>query len=336
MLAFEPTRKIFISRALRLLFFTSLALALNFFLSLAIPVWMLALGPLVFGATHLFSSLRFVPKAISDDQSKQSLASRLMIVFVLAAGGIRFLQTHFSATTLFGLNDGWEMVALFASFVCLSVIFGLRKKLLFFSTIQFALIAVCSWYFPLVTAAVLMIGHNFVPFFYWMKMSKSTSERNVAIFSLFIFSLIHLLILSGWTDGFAHRWSVADPHFGPLLDPFMIAKQVFPTSSDFLLLGRALSVFAFGQAVHYFLWIKVIPEESLRQEVPQTFTQLKKTLVQDLGLSLSIMASVLAIGFIGAMFFMQVGLLRELYITGVAAHGYAELAGLPFLFMRRS
>ena len=335
-LAFEPVRKIFVNRALRLFFFICFSLTLNFFLSLAVPIWMLGLGPLILGTTHLFAVFRFVPKAITENTAKQISIARVSAAVVLLTGLARILQGNgWAIPDLPGLFNAWEWLALLATFVCLGFFLGWERKTLFVTLFSLLTLANCSWNYPLATAAVLMIGHNFVPFFYWMKMSKNPQELFVSVFALLVFSLIHVAFLTGLCDGLAHHLRMALPDFGPSLDPLFIAKQIFPKSNDFALLERAVSVFAFGQAVHYFLWIKVLPEQAIRQEVPLTFSQSKNQIVRDLGLSFSKLALVFTLGFIGFMLFVKIGTLRDIYVAGVAAHGYAELAGLPFLLLRK-
>ena len=334
-LAFSPARKIFVSRALRLLFFISFSLTLNFFLALAVPLWLLAIGPLVLGITHLFSSFRFVPQAITPNKFEQKNLTKLIAMAVIGVGGLRVLQLRgFPIPNLLGLLDAWEWGVLFFCFLAMSYFLHRRKSILL-ALIAFSVMAGSVWNAPLITGAALMIGHNFVPFFYWIKFAKTTNERRVGYGALVMFTLVHIAFITGLTDSLAQHIRLVNPDFGASFDPLALAHQLLPTSSSLALLERGISMFAFGQAVHYFLWIKIIPEEAIRQQVPLSFSQSQKAVLRDLGLRLSQVALIAALGFIGFAFFFKIGILREIYIAGAAAHGYAELAGLPFLFARK-
>lgn len=332
-LAFEPFRIIFVSKARRLAVFLSASMLLNFYLALAAPVWMLALGPLFFGVTHVFASLRFAPK-IAAGNTGHAPPSKLLCATVLLIGGIRCLQLGaFTALpaippipNLPGLPDAWEWLAVLVALTGFSARLG-RASLI--PTLGLIALAVSAWHFPLLTAATLMIGHCFMPFAFWLKSARSSEEKMTALSLLGFFTLIHLSIFSGATDALTAAWRLPEPSFA--IDALAIARQVMPVGFDVTVLERALASFAFGQAVHYSLWIKAIPESILTQEIPLTFKQSKRTAVRDLGVYAGI-ATGLALLALGGIALIPVGVLREFYVAFASAHGYVELAALPFLW----
>jgi hypothetical protein len=331
-LSVRGLREIFVNRASRLLIFFLLSAALNFTLSLAAPIWMLAIGPLVLGIPHLFSGLRYLPKTLSINKSER--ISKFIALILFAVALLRLFSGHSS------LQLSWEWIALgtiaIAFAFCLELTLRLSARFLILAPL-----AAGSWYFPFETAGGLLLGHNFIAFFFWTATTKNRHEKNVSLIAFSIFSLLTAALLAGAADPviqfFSHALPtlITSPSLGPALDPLFLATQILPGNMNPIWLERALSAFAFGQAVHYFVWLKAIPEQDTRQEVPLSFTQSKRATIRDLGKPLAYVAAAASMAFIFAIGFYQLGYLREIYIAASAAHGYVELAALPFLLKRQ-
>ena len=310
-LQFAWVRKIFVARALRLLFFVSISLILNFFLAVSVPVLLLALGPIVFGVTHMFASFRFVPKTISDDIAMNTKIARTLGIAALFVGLIRIMQMqNIRIPQIAGLPNTFELLAMLVSFLLIGRALRFEKKTGALAAMLFLPIIFCSWKNPIMTASVLMIGHNFIPFIYWLKATKRPSEFKVGMFSLIMFALGHVMIFSGLMDSTSQTFATILPNLASSLDILTIAQQILPQSFDVVLLERAIAMFAFGQAVHYFIWIKVIPETTIHQQVPLSFRQSKKQLFADLGKPLVWIAVLAAFCLIFMSFFFELATLR--------------------------
>jgi hypothetical protein len=93
-----------------------------------------------------------------------------------------------------------------------------------------------------------------------------------------------------------------------------------------LMLHRALFVYAFGQAMHYAIWVRLVPDVDRSAEVPQSFRKAVGLLRSDFGrwtwpvLSLCALAPV--------AFFLGGSWARETYFTAVYFHIGLEAAAL--------
>jgi hypothetical protein len=335
-------RGIFVDRASRLLAFFLLSAALHFTLSLAAPVWMMALGPLILGVPHLFSGLRYLPKILSSARRERAQwLSKFIALVLFAVACLRLVHGGFVLRSGFLLRDGWEWIALGSVAVAFAFCYGFSLGVLSRFLILVPL-ALGSWYFPFQTASGLLLGHNFISFFFWIASTRNRQEKIVALLALGIFSVLSAAIITGFADPLLHFFVcvlprvIASPSLGPILDPLMLATQVWPSQTNPAWLERALSTFAFGQAMHYFVWLKAVPEQDTKQEVPLSFTQSKRATVRDLGRPLAGTALAASLTMIIAIGFYHLGVLREIYIAASAAHGYVELAALPFLFKRNT
>src|SRR5262249_24558861 len=91
---------------------------------------------------------------------------------------------------------------------------------------------------------------------------------------------------------------------------------------------HACIAFAFGQALHYFVWLKAIPDQFHYHEVPTSFRQSLSLLSRDFGRTLALALVVISVGAIVAWSFMSFQQARLVYFCLAAYHGYLELAGL--------
>ena len=95
---------------------------------------------------------------------------------------------------------------------------------------------------------------------------------------------------------------------------------------------RLVLLFAFAQAVHYGVWLRLIPEDDRPQQTPRTFTASARALHADLGSILLIVATTLILGIaIWAAF--DLANARFSYLRMALFHGYLELAAASFLFV---
>jgi hypothetical protein len=335
-LQLEPLRLVFLSRPLRLGFTFGLSLIVNLYLACAAPMLLLVLGPLVMGVPHLFAGVRYLPEIVAGEPLSGPIHKRLSLVLAIALFGVAFVRIgvsyfHISLPAL-GLVDGWEWLALGLTALAF---FPLAKRH-WQITWRFFILApllIGSWFYPFATAGLLILVHNFVPFIFWFKLGRSRADRRVSLLAAGAFVAMSTLILTGELDFLARALSLPF-HFFKSVDPYMIANQIFPTAQSTRWLERGLMAYAFGQSLHYFVWLKAIPEQSLRQQVPLSFVQSGKLWLEALGKPLMAMALILSCLLPASALFFDVGLLRNLYLAGVTAHGYLELAALPFLMNR--
>jgi hypothetical protein len=322
-LSFDFARSIFRSRADRLFFFFILSCVSSFFLATLVPIWLIAVAPLILGVPHLFAGFRYVPKLSSLDGR---MWIRLGAFLSFAVSLLRLF--HFQTLLI---ND-WEILAA-AIFVAIALLKTPKRYLA--GAGLFLTVIAGSWYFPLWTLSLLAFAHNFVAFVFWYQAAKSREERHTVLRSLAIFSFTSALILAGVGDRFG-LWGLLPQ--GWVFDPDFLVQGIFPAGDGMnaVWVGRILSAYAFGQSVHYFVWLKAVPEQVARQRVPLSFVQSGRELRKDLGPWLSWAAVAMSLASIAMIAWFSLESLRNFYLAISTAHGYFELAALPFILKWRA
>jgi hypothetical protein len=103
--------------------------------------------------------------------------------------------------------------------------------------------------------------------------------------------------------------------------------------------GRALAVrlvalFAFAQAVHYGVWLRLVPEDDRPRATPPSFRQSARALLADCGPWLLGAAAALALGVAGFAL-VDASAARIAYGRLSFFHGYLELAAAAVLWAER-
>jgi hypothetical protein len=111
---------------------------------------------------------------------------------------------------------------------------------------------------------------------------------------------------------------------------------VAPVSSDvpwdFMGLGglRWAALFAFCQASHYMVWLRLLPEEARERAGIRSFAATLRALVRDLGGPLVILATVLALA-TTLYALVDASAARNAYLRVAFFHGFLELAALALV-----
>jgi hypothetical protein len=195
-------------------------------------------------------------------------------------------------------------------------------------------------------ASFVLIVHNFIAFYFWICATKEPADRRTAILAILLFILMNTIIISGVMDSVINLFDWTTPHFVPSLDPISIGKLIIPTKFYPNFFDRGISLFALGQSLHYFIWLKAIPELSISQKIPLSFSQSYKALLRDLGptiTKISVYLSFITITGVIIIFvskpnfeFFSIEKLRNIYLSLAIAHGYIEIGILPFISLRRT
>ena len=316
---FPLLNRIFKSRTYRLLTFFIFAVSIQLTLALKFTIPFLVIGPIIFGTPHLIASFRhgfgMAPRNLFRYYRKQALATGSL--WLLLAITRLIIKAHLPfEIEIFGL--------LLTSVLWRNQLPQLRNKILFSLLIMALFLA--THFIPYILIAFLILFHHFVAFFHWIKAGYFSNEQKTALTGLIIFTLIHVLIFLGFLDhsmGFA-EWDGLPSSF--------LDQTFYGITTDPIKIARLLVAYAFGQSVHYSLWLKIIPEQQHTSKIPTSFRQSLRLFIEDFNektfsISLLIILCVLAV----AAFSTSIQF-RSFYFYIAAFHGFFEIAGLFFKF----
>ncbi len=293
-------------RELRVALGGTLTVFVAFALTLAVPFWLLALGPVLWGVPHVVADIRYLI-------IRPGLHRRKVLCF---AAGFPLLLAGCGVLPVY---CGLIAVAMTAFFSCGK--WG--KKWIVFATVAFLWAGALT----LGSAALIVFAHlhNFIAVILWW----FWRPRMTVLYSVppLLFLVASLVIFFGWVGPLVNglNWIPSGlglgyhlPNLAPgIADPFGV---------------RLVLLFAFAQAVHYGVWLRLIPEDDRPQDTPRTFAASARALHADFGT----IALITAIG--TALFFaiwatVDLALSRETYLRMALFHGFLELAAAAFLFV---
>lgn len=283
------------------------AVTASFFITAAVPLWSLALGPLVFGVPHLLSDLRYLVV-------RQGLHRHLALVLL---GGAPLVATSFG----FGPEVG-----LLATFVAVLAAQGSwwRKGPLLaaWGGLFGAALA-----FPVGFQLVFLHVHNLVALGVWWLWRKRSwwSALVPATVALGAAALLTgaadplLTALGGWSA----------PWTGTSLEEFV---ETTTPLADPTLAVRLVLLFCFLQQLHYGAWLRMIPDEDRARPAPRTFRATWQALEADFGpwpLRLTLaLSTFFAVWGAFSLYDARMG-----YLHLAAFHGYLELAAGAWLLV---
>ena len=116
------------------------------------------------------------------------------------------------------------------------------------------------------------------------------------------------------------------------LDYLDLGAWIAPWAQDWVgsewILYHCVVAYAFGQSMHYFVWLKAIPDQHHTSEAPTSFRQSLRLLQVDFGRKSVLVGAGLILLSLAAWAFVLFPQARALYFALAAYHGYLELAGL--------
>jgi hypothetical protein len=333
-------RRIFRHRPARLLCLFVASFTLYLPLSFYFPLWVLAIGPLVWGIPHIVASIRYQHYIFAKNLEERGRVKVTLIFTGIIWAMVVFFRVY---TDFFHSTFFWDrgypglIETAFGGIILggLFVIFRSKPIEIFLAALGLISFTVLIFLVPVETAAVLILAHNFVAFFYWIFASRTRADRVVAITATVIFSLIHILVLRKVFD------SLINLSPGPSYLPWAqlslesLGRSIAPHSRDWSVWYRCLTLYAFGQSLHYFVWLKAIPDLFTPSQNPTSFKTAWQTLKKDMGMRPALLASVATVVPLVVWTVLGFNYAFRLYFAIASLHGYMEIAGLGFFLSRR-
>jgi hypothetical protein len=296
------------SRELRVAVFGSLAIALTLALTALAPLWMLALGPIVLGVPHAAADVRYLV-------ARPGLHRRPLF-WVLVALPLAALAVT--------VDVRWGLVATVGAALAARALPFRRALVLALAALSVGL-AVRD---PLLAALVIAHAHNFVAIGIWLAWRRRSTWWHLV--PLTLFGLGCVAILAGALDPIvsaAHGFEGAPGGAANALWTHL--RTLAPGFGD-PWGPRLVLLFAFTQAVHYAIWIRLVPEENRARETPRTWRATLREWRLDSGALVIAVTALLALAVaVWALFDLVAA--REGYLRGVIFHGYLELAVIAWL-----
>jgi hypothetical protein len=140
-----------------------------------------------------------------------------------------------------------------------------------------------------------------------------------------VFFLIHLVVIYGAIDPLLNA---------SLLEQWRLENTAWflaSWSADPLVWYRWLVLYTFGLSMHYFVWLRALPEAELKSKAPLSFRLSWQEWQKDIGpITLKIILISALIGF--GLWIFQYNLGKTIYFQIALLHGALEVVFLPSKF----
>ncbi len=295
-------------------------------ISLKWSIVLLVLGPLVLGYPHLVASYRFLQKPLLPLGSQLTTQKVFRIFLFLTAASlcIRFFTTRFDSITQLPYGS-WEILLSIAALGLIRIkLQTIRHWIVALLTlIVTAVILNLAWFYPMAFVGFALILHNWVAFGHWFLAAKDFKNKFVVVLATGLFALIHIFIFKGFFDS----W-IAFPKLS------FLSTQSFEASGwvlaswtrDPLIWNRMIVIYTFGLSLHYFVWLKAIPQCLDQKAVPNSFRRSFEQLRQDCGEHTTIAIFIVAV--IALSLFLFTSVAGPIYFGLAMLHGWLEFTFL--------
>lgn len=286
----------------------SLSVGVALGMTLYCPLLLLAVSPLVLGVPHLLADVRYL---VAQPGYHRRLRLALPVGVALAAAalgmGMRAGLIAIAAALLLSGKGAGRLVllrrVLGLGLVAAAAIFGLCTE----------------WYWLELGLAHV---HNFVAillFYLWRPRTRALHLWPLALFALGGAALMAGSVPLGAQAlaGFAGHETLSADGQRAWLAPGL--------GTDWA--TRLVLLFAFAQAVHYTVWLRLIPEEARERPAPRPFRASLRALHRDLGAPLLLLATVVGVA-LAVWGTVELSAARMGYFQVAAFHGYLELCVL--------
>ncbi len=276
-------------------------------LTMTVPLWSLALAPLIFGVPHLLADVRYLVV-------RPGLHRKLGLVLLAAPP---LLATSVGAGPEVGL------LAAFPAILAAQGSWGRKGPLL----VVWAVLLLLALRFGYGFQLVFLHLHNVVALAAWWLWRRRSA---LSLVLPLVLSAGVAALLSGAAEPVLtalHSWTA--PRTGTSFDEFVATTTPL---EDGVLAARLVLVFAFLQSVHYGVWLRLIPDEDRARPAPRTFRASWAALEADFG-PWTLGGVVLAFVAIAAWGLVSLPQARLGYLHLAAFHGYLELAAGAYLLV---
>lgn len=273
-----------------------------------LPMWMLALGPIVWGTPHVLSDIRYL--WVRPGRHRE------WATWLLVGGPLLGLTIT--------AQPAWGFGAAVGALACARG--ALWKKLLLLP-----LAAGLVWFAlanEYLVAVLFAHAHNFIGVaLFWAWRRRAGKLHWVPLLA---FALGCGVLMSGWLDDTVLAMGTLSVNPGGL-DVYYHLASLSP-GVEGMLGVRLVLLFTFAQSVHYAVWVRLVPEEDRPRETPRTFAASFRVLRAEFGPWL-LGATVLVTLAVAVWAAFDVFAARNGYLRAVLFHGHLEVAAAALLLV---
>ncbi|WP_437611594.1 hypothetical protein WMF20_06405 [Sorangium sp. So ce834] len=301
------SRSLLVDRERRVAVLGSTLIVAAFLLASTWPVVLLALGPLLWGIPHVLADVRYL--VARPGLHRRPLALAAIGAGVLAAGlggGVRG-GLFGAALALCVARASWPRRLVGLGVV--GALFAAAQRAGYAADLAFAHL------------------HNLVAVAIWWAWRPRRTRLHLAPIALFAAGAAALLLgaagpLLAWSGGMEAPWTG--------LGMRQLAWTLSPTQAG-PLAARFVVLYAFAQATHYIVWLRLMPEDDRPSKTPRSYRQSFRALAADVGGSILWLSALGALGLIGWASFGPAEA-RDVYLRLAFFHGHLELAAGALLW----
>ena len=317
-------RKVYSDRALRLGLNYLLLFAVYLLTSLKFSIVLLIFGPLILGYPHLIASYRFLQRTPLTLQWNSAKSFQWFLVLTSVSVFIRLLLRKFYQ--LPDLPYGtWEILISLITLGFLKVKWNTAGHLLVVLLTLFSTVFILgfAWQYPLVFVGFALILHNWVAYGHWFLSAKTTKDKVIVFAGLILFAAAHVLIITGFFD----PWISISEFTLLSTTSFQVnGWALAPWSTDSNMWDRIIVLYSFGLSLHYFIWLKAIPQNLEVNPMPNSFRRSLVLLKKDCGSIVTYFLFAAAVA--GVALFVFTNQFGRIYFAVAMLHGWLELTFL--------
>ena len=301
------SRSVLTDRERRVAVLGSVLIVAAFFLAGTLPVVMLVLGPLVWGIPHVLADVRYLV-------ARPGLHRRPLVLAAIGAGIL-------AAGLGYGVRGG-----LFGAALALCVARTSWPRRLVGLGVVGALFAAAQHAGYVADIAFAHL-HNLVAVLIWWAWRPRQTRLHLVPIVLFVAGAAAMLLgaaapLLAWSGGTEAPWTgLGMRYLAWTLSPDPLSP----------LAPRLVLLYAFAQATHYIVWLRLMPEDDRPSKTPRSYRQSFRALAGDIGGWILWLSVIGALGLISWAFFGP-GEARDGYLRLAFFHGHLELAAGALLW----
>lgn len=278
--------------------------------TLCLPLWILAIGPLVLGVPHLLSDARYLVARPGHQRSPRLLVG-VGIPLVICGLGVGMPAGLAAMAGVFLVSRGalWKRLVGLAAVLAL-LLCGYRQH---------------SFYVHDLWLAHL---HNPIGVLIWLLWRPRHERLHLVPLGLYLVGA--LLVGFGLVHALPFGLLAAPQSDGSALDFFRdtLAPEFSETWGT-----RLVLLYCYAQMVHYSVWLQLVPEEDRPRPTPRSFQESLRVLSADLPVPLLLLAMLAMLGLL-VYSLTDVWAARTAYFRLATFHGYLELCALSLWFVQ--